>query len=319
MSDPRFARLRTDPRFRQPKRKQNKVVVDERFKSIFEGDFSGNGDKKKGTATSIAPLSWLCFLMIFFWSARVDKYGRKVSKTRDRDDLRRFYRLENDDANGATAPDYARGEGLIESSDEETITPGQPGSEESEDDNYDEPITLGRHDAKINAVNDEEEFPEIDLDETNFEDLDRQAAEYSRKYTDKDTQGASSSAANATSRLAVVNLDWDHVKATHLFKIFDSVVSGGANGRPRVLNVRVYPSQFGKERMAKEEVEGPPAELFEQNGRVADEDLNEEDINEETIFETGDDSHVNNDALRKYQLERLRWAKRRIAWWLWRC
>ena len=199
-------------------------------------------------------------------------------------------------------PDYARGEGLIESSDEEAITRGQSSSEESEGNNHDEPVALGRHDAKVDAVNDEEEFPEIDLDETNFEDLDRQAAEYSRKYADED----SSSAANATSRLAVVNLDWDHVKAAHLFKIFDSVVSGGANGRARLLSVRVYPSQFGKERMAKEEVEGPPAELFEQNRRVADGDLNEEDINEETIFEIGDDSHVNNDALRKYQLERLR-------------
>ena len=199
------------------------------------------------------------------------------------------------------APDYARGEGLIESSDEEAVTPGQSDSETSDDD---KPITLGRHLA--NGVNDEEEFPEIDLNETNFEDLDRQAEEYSRKYAQEDTPGASSSAANATSRLAVVNLDWDHVKAAHLFKIFDSVVSGGANGRTRVLSVQVYPSQFGKERMAKEEIEGPPAEVFAQNGRIADEDLDEEDINEETIFQTGDDSHVNNEALRKYQLERLR-------------
>ena len=35
MSDPRFARLRTDPRFRKVKRKEDKVVVDERFKGLF--------------------------------------------------------------------------------------------------------------------------------------------------------------------------------------------------------------------------------------------------------------------------------------------
>lgn len=66
MSDPRFARLRTDPRFRRLKKKQNKVVVDERFKSIFQGDFSENGDKKKGIRSAIALLSLLRFLIIFF-------------------------------------------------------------------------------------------------------------------------------------------------------------------------------------------------------------------------------------------------------------
>ena len=34
-SDPRFARLKSDPRFRRPKKKLTKVVVDERFKSVF--------------------------------------------------------------------------------------------------------------------------------------------------------------------------------------------------------------------------------------------------------------------------------------------
>jgi len=196
-------------------------------------------------------------------------------------------------------PDYARGEGLIESSDEEAIVPKlseQPDSEESEEGDDDEPVALGRHTANtIASAIVDEELPEIDLDETNFEDLDRQAAEYSRKHAQEDADGVSSTA-KATSRLAVVNLDWDHVKAPHLFKILDSVVSGGAHGRARVLNVRVYPSQFGKERMAKEEVEGPPAEVFAQTRRVADEELNEEDINEETIFQTGDDSHVNSEA-----------------------
>jgi hypothetical protein len=47
MSDPRFARFKTDPRFRKPRKKSNKVVVDDRFKSIFDDD---EGEKRKGTA-----------------------------------------------------------------------------------------------------------------------------------------------------------------------------------------------------------------------------------------------------------------------------
>lgn len=46
MSD-RFARLKTDPRFRRPRKKEAKVVVDERFKSIF--DDTGKKEKKGGS------------------------------------------------------------------------------------------------------------------------------------------------------------------------------------------------------------------------------------------------------------------------------
>ena len=46
MSDPRFARLKTDPRFRRIKKKEAKVVVDARFKSIFDQSTSKKKDKK---------------------------------------------------------------------------------------------------------------------------------------------------------------------------------------------------------------------------------------------------------------------------------
>lgn len=39
MSDPRFARLQTDPRFRRPKQKQLKTEIDERFKDVLSEDF----------------------------------------------------------------------------------------------------------------------------------------------------------------------------------------------------------------------------------------------------------------------------------------
>jgi hypothetical protein len=35
-SDPRFSRLKNDPRFRRPKKLRSKVVVDDRFKGIFQ-------------------------------------------------------------------------------------------------------------------------------------------------------------------------------------------------------------------------------------------------------------------------------------------
>lgn len=36
MSDPRFARVHSDPRFVRPKAAKSKFVVDDRFKSLFD-------------------------------------------------------------------------------------------------------------------------------------------------------------------------------------------------------------------------------------------------------------------------------------------
>lgn len=53
MSDPRFARLKTDPRFRRPKRKQQKVVIDERFKSVFDQAKKGKDSAKREQLPSL--------------------------------------------------------------------------------------------------------------------------------------------------------------------------------------------------------------------------------------------------------------------------
>lgn len=242
------------------------------------------------------------------WVGRVDKYGRKLAHDKDKDDLRRFYKLENNDLGDdnqeepvpTPIPDLARGVMLLESSDEEE-------EEDSEDD--DALVRLGRLDSKPINVPDEE--PEIDLDETNFADLDAQAEAFIRANNERGLEPE----IEPTRRLAVVNLDWDNVKAAHLFKMVSSLVTPALSStsdkksskslvRGQVLNVRIYPSDFGRERMAKEEREGPPAELFKKPKEFKHED----EVNEQNIYETGDaKDEVDEDALRKYQLERLRY------------
>ncbi|KAI0375087.1 hypothetical protein BV20DRAFT_933533 [Pilatotrama ljubarskyi] len=294
MSDPRFARLKTDPRFRRIKKEKNKVVVDERFKDIFE-----DKSKKKGKKSA----------------ARVDKYGRPLAEDHEQENLRRFYRLENEDEaqlEVKTGPDYARGEVLLESSDEEDDRPGAPESDDESDAGG--IITLGRDVTQPIPVPDD--TAEVDLDEDTYADLDAQAAAYAKANPDVDQE---ISQVQRTRRLAVVNLDWDHVRAIHLYKIFSSLVSptgaavasGSGNKaakssstpvvRGKVLSVRVYPSEFGKERMAREEKEGPPPELFKKR------DLDPDEINERTVYETGEGEDYDEEALRKYQLERLRY------------
>ncbi|KAI0048362.1 hypothetical protein FA95DRAFT_1605340 [Auriscalpium vulgare] len=288
MSDPRFARLKSDPRFRRPKKSKSAVVLDDRFKSILQ-------DSPKSRKKS--------------QRSRVDKYGRPLSDTHEKDNLRRFYRLEGEDdqADSAPAPDYARGEVLLESSDEDEAD--RPSDDEGD---AGEVVTLGRVESKPIPVPADDEDEDIDLDEDNFADLDAQAAAYSKVVSDEEPEEDD---ASPTRRIAVVNLDWDHVRATHLYRIFSSVLSPASSSssksvknaapivRGKVLNVRVYPSQFGKERMEREEKEGPPVELLKKH-RV----LEKEEINETTIYETGDVDEYDEDALRTYQLERYYYA-----------
>jgi hypothetical protein len=81
-----------------------------------------------------------------------------------------------------------------------------------------------------------------------------------------------------TKRIAIVNMDWDNLQARDLYKVFlsflnaanqptakKSAASSSASGetfRGGLMHVRVYPSEFGKERMEREEREGPAADVF---------------------------------------------------------
>lgn len=231
--------------------------------------------KKRRTIASFFLTSGNGCLLTYLTGPKVDKYGRPVSETQEQDDLKRFYRLNDgsDDVEEPKKQDLARGGVLLESSDEE--------------------------------------------------DEEQQAETYANNHhQEEETQGGP-----CTARLAIVNLDWDHVRAHHLYKICASLVSptaplvrastsslerrtshhqksesaGQMNVvRGKVLSVRVYPSDFGKERMAREEKEGPPSEIFKKK------DLNAEEVDEKNVYDVGGEDDYDEDALRQYQLERLR-------------
>lgn len=111
-----------------------------------------------------------------------------------------------------------------------------------------------------------------------------------------------------TKRIAVVNLDWDNIKAADLMVLFSSFAPPSG----RVEKVSIYPSEFGKERMKREDVEGPPKEIFKKVSKDDDEDDSDDSEKEEEeikkgLLEEGDDQDFNSDALRSYQLDRLRY------------
>lgn len=157
-----------------------------------------------------------------------------------------------------------------------------------------------------------------------------------------------------TRRLAIVNMDWDHVRSLDLYKVFSSLVSPVATRLPgtsvaqtddgnarrhqasvqvkgTVESVRVYVSEFGKERMKREDIEGPPKDIFKSRSAAdggeepstrkkrkktkgkskvkgsAQEDEDDDDDEDDAVFEVDDGAEFDEEALRKYQLERLRY------------
>ncbi|KAL8173354.1 UNVERIFIED_CONTAM: hypothetical protein K2H54_046835 [Gekko kuhli] len=87
-----------------------------------------------------------------------------------------------------------------------------------------------------------------------------------------------------TRRLAVCNMDWDRLKAKDLLALLNSFVPKGGV----IFSVKIYPSEFGKERMKEEAAKGP-TELSSLPADVTEKD---------SIYK---------ETLREYQFKRLKY------------
>jgi len=151
---------------------------------------------------------------------------------------------------------------------------------------------------------------------------------------------------DATRRFAVVEMDWDRIRAVDLLKLFSSFTPRGST----VVSVKIIPSEFGKERMAQEEVSGPPQEIFrkmedaeeqdedeekaptkqrqrggkggkdkekgkekggkkekEKGGRGSKEERRSDNVLDHLLHQVDENDDFDPEALRKYQLERLKY------------
>ena len=227
----------------------------------------------------------------FASKAKVDRYGRRLPKDSGKKELERFYRVENDEA--------ATGTELVD--DEEVAR------------------ELKRVEKKYDPARDGG-FSESSSDETSSEEDEDSGLELEDGLIGDGNQevedGGNVPAGEISSRIAIVNLDWDNIRAVDLMAVFRSF----APDPGRILKVSVYPSEFGKERMQREETEGPPKEIFakkvpeepEPTLSQSDDDEAEDDEDEDERIKSAmlkEDLGEEFDSaqLRRYQLERLRY------------
>lgn len=248
ITDARFAKFQSDPRFRLPSKKHH-VKLDKRFAGILKDeDFSRR--------------------------AKVDRYGRPVDTDGEKKRLKRRYDFEEDESEGLAADD-----------DEEVQ------KELLRVDKYD-PLRDGR-DSLSSSEESSSEESEVE------EEI----------ITLPEAQGGEIPKGEVTSRIAVVNLDWDNMRAADLMAVFTSFLPAAG----RLSKVSVYPSDFGKERMEREEMEGPPKDIF--SGAADDysdsetglDDQDEEEKIKKQIIKPDSGEEFNSAKLRQYQLERLRY------------
>ncbi|OCT45292.1 Pre-rRNA-processing protein esf1 [Cladophialophora carrionii] len=264
VTDPRFANIQSDPRYRLPGKK-NKVKLDKRFARVLEDDD-------------------------FVKRAKVDRYGRPLEANVEKKRLKRKYEFDEDE---------------------------EPESDEADDDDEVQK-ELGRVEKKTRdplregRETDSEAETSSDETSTDSDSQDEEGAEDVAEELDVGpTQQQDVPTGEVTSRIAIVNLDWDNIRAADLMAVFSSFLpsTGGS-----LVKVAIYPSEFGKERLEREELEGPPKDIFTNTAKegnadddTSDDEEADEDIKASILKNQNGDEDFNATALRKYQLERLRY------------
>jgi hypothetical protein len=205
--------------------------------------------------------------------------------------MKRFYRLASPDEERV---DYARGEGVLESS----------GSEDEDSEVEEDELELGGK-RKVrympsDSEPEEEEEGMVNLSESDDEGGLRVNLSEDEEPEMEEDDEEEEEGVDPTTRIAAVNLDWDHLQAADLFTIFNSflkpqVKRGEAAPPPpgKLLSVRIYPSEFGKERMADEDAAGPGGGLWKADkptkGKKSKRDDSDEDSDDESGDDEGDD------------------------------
>lgn len=151
--------------------------------------------------------------------------------TSSADNLKRFYDIKED-----------KKETYADDKEEELKIKGSPNPDAEDEDAEQISAEESDDDEESLSESSDESESEIEMD---GDEIEGDMIKFNWQPLDHDAETAEA----ASHRLAIQNLDWDKIDVRDLFTLIKSI--------RMPLNVRIYISEFGKDRMAKEEVEGP--------------------------------------------------------------
>ncbi|KAI2488856.1 hypothetical protein MHU86_25910 [Fragilaria crotonensis] len=279
--DERFIAAVTRPQFQRPKEEQTKVVLDDRFASVLT-------DPKFSLQTK-------------------DRYGRRIKKKSGVEtELKEFYTVEKK-AGDTDEHDDIEDDHSVEV-DGADVDDGDSDSESDDNEEDKDPASriayltaLSRGELDVSESSDDDSGSESDEDVDS--DLEEPVLGKAGILDPTSRDDEEVSLTNVPSPyMAVLHMDWSHVRAVDVFAILASFTSPGS-----IRKVQVYPSDYGLERMEKEKVHGP-IDIWKKkkskNAELDDEDEDEdddvEDDGEEDDEDVGDhDDEVGSDEDRK--------------------
>ncbi|EMD86304.1 hypothetical protein COCC4DRAFT_135635 [Bipolaris maydis ATCC 48331] len=264
---------------------------DSRFAN-FQTDPKFRLPSKKHTKTKLDPR----FARIksdpdFYNKAKVDKYGRKISEDAGKKVVERLYEMDSD------------------------------GDDDDQDDEPERPAGKKRDQAVLKEIKRVEQQGFDPIRDGGLESSSDESSSDEEEEADIYEQAELAGEGNEvptgdiSARLAAVNMDWDNIRAIDIMAVANSFVP--AEGR--ILNVVIYPSEFGMERLQREEIEGPPREIFastankdKDNIGMSDNDSDASDTDGEgqsnaVLQEEETGEEFDSTKLRAYQLDRLRY------------
>lgn len=178
---------------------------------------------------------------------------------------------EDEESDDGSKDDDSEGEESEEAEEDEGASSGEEGDSDIGPD-------LARGKGNIETSSEEED----DDDDYDEDDLARKQIEIEHSWREMDKDAPRGD--KVTRRLAVCNMDWDRLKAKDLLALFNSFKPKGGI----VFSVKIYPSEYGKEKLKEEELHGP-TEL--------------KNISEDVV----EDHLLYKEKLREYQFKRLKY------------
>ncbi|KAL7557360.1 hypothetical protein ACA910_020228 [Epithemia clementina (nom. ined.)] len=205
-----------------------------------------------------------------------ERQGSSLTRKNDADDHDDDCDDDNDDGGGATSSEDDKDKGDSDSN---------PNDSKSESDGKDFPdpasriayltaLSRGELDVSSSSSDDDEQEEDDEASSGDDEDDDEDGGgqekvgildpSYAAQHDPVNQEQEPVLTMEPSRYLAVLNLDWSHVRAVDIYAIVASFVPPGA-----VENVQVFPSDFGMEQMAKENELGPSSNLWKKKKKAS--------------------------------------------------